>query len=144
MIEEHENLSSMMEKRLSQRVELGENHNYAIKGVGKAYIELKSGNNVHLNNVLYVPGLKKNLVSISCLEDKGDIVAFVDGKVLVWSKGSSIDVARVIGIHDGRLYKLVSQPTQALVHEEINPSELWHRRYGHLHYRALLELGQIT
>lgn len=38
-----------------------------------------------------VHGLNKNLLSISCLKDKGDIITFVDGKVLVWSKGSSID-----------------------------------------------------
>jgi hypothetical protein len=62
-------------------VEFGDNNSYAIKGLGKASIKMESGNNVHLNNVLYVPGLKKNLVSISCLEDKGDRIAFVDGKV---------------------------------------------------------------
>ena len=68
----------------------------------------------------------------------------MDGKVLVWSKGSSIDDARVFGIHDGRLYRLVIQPDQALVHDEIDPSELWHRRYGHLHFRALPELSEIV
>jgi hypothetical protein len=82
MTGERVNLSSMMEKRTSHRVELGDNNSYAVKGIGKASIELKSGKNVHLNNVLYVPSLKKNLVSISCLEDKGDRIAFVDGKVL--------------------------------------------------------------
>jgi len=35
------------------------------------------------NNILYVPGLKKNLLSISCLDDKGDMIGFVYGKVLV-------------------------------------------------------------
>ena len=77
-------------------MEHGDNHSYAIKGIGKASIELESGNNVHLSNVLYVPGLKKNLVSISCLEDKEDRIAFVDGKVLVWPKGSSIDNAELL------------------------------------------------
>ena len=53
-----------------------------------------------MSNVLYVPGLKKNLLSIFTLEDKGYRVAFVDGKVLTWPKESSIDSARVIGIRD--------------------------------------------
>jgi len=143
IIGNHGNITNIMERRLSQRVEVGDNHNYAFKGVGKASIELESGNNVHRNNVLYVLGLKNNLVYISCLEDKGDRVAFADGKVLEWSKVSSIDDARVIGIREGRLYRLVGQPTQALVHGEINPSELWHKRYGHLHYRALPKLNKI-
>jgi len=91
-----------------------------------------------------VPSLKKNLVSISCLEDKGDRVAFVDGKGLVWPKASSIDDARVIEIHEGRLYRLLGQPTQALVPDEINPCELWHRRYAHLYYRVVLALNQMV
>ena len=28
-------------------------------------------------------------------------------------------------------------PEQALVHETIEPSEIWHRRLAHVHYRAL-------
>ena len=105
---------------------------------------MESGNSIHLSNVLYVPGLKKNLVSISCLEEKGDRVAFVDGKVLVWSKDSKIEDARVIGICEGRLYKLLGQNAQALIHDEINPSELWHRRYAHLHYQALSSLKKMV
>ena len=66
------------------------------------------------------------IVYVSYLEDKGDRFAFVDGKVLVWSKGSSIDDARVIRIHDGRFCRLVSQPDRALVHDEIDPSGLCH------------------
>jgi len=133
------NLTSMLERRLSQRVELGDNHNYVVKWIGKTSIELEIG-----NNVLYVPSLKKNLVSISCLEDKGDRVVFVDGKGLVWPKASSIDDARVIEIHEGRLYRLLGQLAQALAHVEINPWELWHRRYAHLHYRALPALSQMV
>lgn len=52
MMGDHGNLTNMMETRLSQRVELGDNHSYVVKGVGKASIELEFGNNIHLNNVL--------------------------------------------------------------------------------------------
>jgi hypothetical protein len=139
-----ENLSSMKEKETSHKVELGDKNSYAVKGIGKASIKMESCNNVHVSNVLYVPGLKKNLVSISCLEDKGDIIAFVDGKILVLSKDSKIEDARVIGIREGRFYKLLGQNAQALVHDELNPSELWHRRYVHFHYQALPSLKQIV
>jgi hypothetical protein len=122
----------MNEKQISHRVELGDKNSYAVKGIGKASIKLESGNNVHLSNVLYVPGLKNNLVSISCLEDKGDRIAFVDGKVLIWSKYSKIEDDRVIGIRERRLYKLLGQDAQALVHDALNPSELWNKRYSHL------------
>jgi hypothetical protein len=144
MIGDRENLSSMKEKETSHKVELGDNNSYVVKGLGKTSIKMESGNNVHLNNVLYVPCLKKNLVSISCLEDKGDRIAFVDGKVLVWSKDSKIEDARFIGICEGRLYKLLGHNAQAIVHDEFNPSDLWHRRYAHLHYQALPSLKHMV
>ena len=43
----------------------------------------------------------------------------------------------MFGEQDGGLYKLKGHPTQALVHESIEPSELWHRRLAHVHYKAL-------
>ena len=42
----------------------------------------------------------------------------------------------MIGEEEG-LYKLKGQPKKALVHESIEPSELWHKRLAHVHYRAL-------
>jgi hypothetical protein len=95
---------------------------------------LELGNNFHLSNVLYVPSLENNLVHISFLEEKGNIIAFVDGEVLSWSRDSSIKNAKVIGTHEGRLYRLLEQNDEALVHNEVNPSELWHRRYAHLNH----------
>jgi hypothetical protein len=141
MAGDHRNFSSMKEKETPHKVELGDNNSYAIKVIGKDTIKMELGNSIHLSNVLYVSGLKKNLVSISCLEDKGDSVAFVDGKVLVWFKDSKIENIRVIATHEGMLYKLIGQDTQALVHDELNPSELWHRlRYAHLRYQDLPSL----
>jgi hypothetical protein len=98
---------------------------------------LKTGNNVHLSNVLYVPGLEKNLVSISFLEDKGKRIAFVDGKVLSSSRDSIIENARVIGTREGRLYRLLQRNDEALVNDEVNPNELWRRKYAHNNYQAL-------
>jgi hypothetical protein len=57
--------------------------------------------------MFYVPGLEKNLVSISCLEDKGNRIAFIDEFFLSWHKDSIIEDARVIGRHEGNLYRLL-------------------------------------
>ena len=50
-------------------MELGDNNNYAVKGLGSTSLKLENGAKLHLNNILYVAGLKKNLLSISCLEE---------------------------------------------------------------------------
>jgi hypothetical protein len=137
-------LSNLNEKKTSYKVELGDKSTYPVEGFGQASVKLKTGNNVHLSNVLYVPGLEKNLVSISCLEDKGNIIDFVDGKVLSWHKDSSIENARVIGTRKGNLYRLLEQNEEALVHDEVNPNELWHRRYAHINYQALPFLKKMV
>ena len=90
-----------------------------------------------MQEFLYVPGLKKNLLSISYLDAKGLRVAFMDGQVLMWPKGKTIADVVVIGEQEGGLYKLKGQPEHAMVHESMEPSELWHTRLVHVHYRAL-------
>ena len=57
-----------------------------------------------MKEVLYVPCIKKNLLSISTLDKKGYIVAFIDGQVLMWSKGNTIEDAVVIGEEEGSMY----------------------------------------
>jgi hypothetical protein len=82
MMGDQSKLSNINEKKTSYKVEIGDKTTYLVEGFGQASIKMKIGNYVHLINVLYVPSLEKNLVSISCLEDKENIIAFVDGKVL--------------------------------------------------------------
>ena len=90
-----------------------------------------------MKDVLYVPGLQKKFLSISALYAKGIRVSFVDGQVLIWSRGNTIEDATIIGEEDEGLYKLKVQPKQELVHESIEPCELWHKRLAHVHYREL-------
>ena len=87
--------------------------------------------------MLYVPGIKRNLVSTSALEDKGYKVAFSDGKVLAWNKNSSMNSSCVIGFQEEILYRLTTQPAHTLVHDSTSLGELCHKRLAHLHYRAL-------
>ena len=79
-----------------------------------------------MKEVLFMPGLKNNLLSISTLDAKRMRVAFIDGQVIMWPKGKTIDDAIVIGEQKRGFYKLKGHLEQALVHETVEPSELWH------------------
>jgi hypothetical protein len=57
---------------------------------------------MRMNDVFYVPCLKKNLLSISSLYKKGSRVAFIYGEVLMWYKGKNIEDVVFIGIEEGR------------------------------------------
>ena len=54
---------------------------YPIKGMGEASYKLDSGKSMKMKDVLYVPGLEKNLLSISALDKRGFRISFIDGKV---------------------------------------------------------------
>ena len=126
MIGYKESFVNMFEHESPHKVKLGGDYQYPIKGSGEASYKLDSGKYLKMKDVLYVPGLKKNLLSISTLDAKGMRVAFVDGQVLMWPKGKTINDATIIGEQDRGLYKLKGQLEQALVHVSIEPSELWH------------------
>ena len=59
-----------------------------------------------LRDVRYVPGLKKNLVPVSTIEDRGFWVMFRDGHVLIHPKGSSITSVVKIGVRSGKFYRI--------------------------------------
>jgi hypothetical protein len=130
-------LSYISENKFSQKVTLRDDYQYPIKGVGESNYKLNSGNAMKMKDVLYVPGLTKNLLSISTLEKKGFRVAFIDGEVLMWTKGETLKEAIIIGKEKGGLYKLKGHSEAAMTHAIENPCELWYRRLDHINYKTI-------
>jgi hypothetical protein len=64
--------------------------------MGESTYKLNSGTPMRMKDVLYIPGLTKKLLSISALDKKGFSVAFINGEVLIWPKGKTIEDAVVI------------------------------------------------
>ena len=137
MIGYKESLSFLEQKESPHKVILGDDSQYPIEGLGEAYYKLDYGKPMKMKDVLYVPGLKKNILSISSLEKKGFRVSYIDGIVLMWTKGKTIDHAVEIGFEEGGLYKLKGRTDSALTTSTINPSELWQKRIAHVHYKSL-------
>ena len=137
MIGFKESFEKLSEHNSPHKVKLGDDYQYPIKGSGESSYKLDSRKSMKMKDVLLVPGLKKNLLSISALDAKCMRVSFVDGQVLMWPRGKTIDDAIVIGEQEGGLYNLKGHPEQALVHDTVEPNEVWHRRHAHVHYKAL-------
>ena len=103
MIGYKDSLSCLVQKDSPHKVMLGDDSQYPIKGMGEEYYKLDSGKSMKMKYVLYVPGPKKNLLSISSLDKKGFRNSFIDGRFLMWTKGKTIDVAVEIGVEEGEL-----------------------------------------
>ena len=122
-------------------IELGDDARYQAHGVGTVSFERESGKPLTFPDVLYVPGLTKNLISISTLEDKGYQVKFHDHRVYIRPKRLDRRLDRVIGRRSRKVYRLHFEPAKALVINKSNSQgELWHRRMEPLHHGALKHL----
>jgi len=96
--------SQLKEKDMQFQIELGDDGKYTSRGVGTVSFDRESGSPLHLNDVLYVPGLKKNLVSVATLEDKGYDVIFNRGKAFLTHL--AYGALKKIGARVKNLYKM--------------------------------------
>ena len=65
-----ESFVKLSEHESPHKVKLGDDYQYPIKGSGESSYKLDSENSMKMKNVLFVPGVKKNLLSIFALDAK--------------------------------------------------------------------------
>lgn len=96
---------------------------------------------VTVNNVLCVPSLTTNLLSVSQLIKNGNSVFFEPGRCLIRNKLGDL-VAEAILI-DG-VYKLMLQSETCLLTSTVD-GQTWHRRLGHLNSTDMnkMKLGLV-
>jgi hypothetical protein len=63
-------LSDFKKKSLAEQVELRDDKCYKIEGVGSISFRLESGAILHVDEVLYVPRLRKNLLLVATLKTR--------------------------------------------------------------------------
>ena len=68
MIGFKESFVKLSEHESPHKVKLGDDYQYPIKDSGESSYKLDSGKSMKMQDVLFVPGLKKNLLSISALD----------------------------------------------------------------------------
>jgi len=76
------------------------------------------------------------------MEDKGFKVTFIDGKVRVWQRNPKD--AFTLGFKVEGLYKVGESPLGAMTCDTSLQAELWHRRFSHLHYKALPNVRKMV
>ncbi|RVW26896.1 Retrovirus-related Pol polyprotein from transposon TNT 1-94 [Vitis vinifera] len=133
---------------MERSVKLGDDGELGVKGSGSVQIKMYDGL-VRTLNAWYVPGLRKNLISVGTL-DKNGYTFSGSGGVLRVSKGALV-------VMKGRLqhgiYTLMGSSvlgTAAVsssmaidsVEKKDNCTELWHRRLGHMSEKGLSILSK--
>ena len=90
-----------------------------------------------LQDVLHVPDLSCNLVSVSKASEMGKVTEFDDSGC--WFKNSDGKVVAMATMY-GSLYFLDCQPCEQ-ANVVGSKEDLWHKRYGHLGYDSLRQLA---
>jgi len=87
--------------KLYSQFYLGDDVSYAIKGTGSSSFQLDSRFMLHIEDILYVPGLIKNIILVGILEDKGHKVIFMEKKDLLWPNDTDLSSTIIIGMKEG-------------------------------------------
>ncbi|CAL5347060.1 unnamed protein product [Camellia sinensis] len=124
-----------LDKTAISKVRIGNGAHIAVKGKGTVAIEGCTGLKL-ISDVLYVPEINQNLLSVTQLLEKGYKVLFKD-KNCVIKDTKGIEVFKVQ--MKGKSFALdLMKEEQAAVHKDDSNTVLWHKRLGHFHHAALL------
>ncbi|MCO5564150.1 hypothetical protein L7F22_017806 [Adiantum nelumboides] len=128
-----------------KNVTCANNASYPIKGVGKILITISDGSNLCLPDVLYVPGIKKNMLSVSSLAKNGLWAIFEDDKCIVRDRENGYSLITTGTLENG-LFVLdhYEKQIQACIAktktQAMQDAELWHAKFGHVGYGSLMTL----
>ena len=123
-----------------QEISLGNGHLVKATGKGTVLLKIAIGQNqiqrCELKDVLFVPELSYNLLSVSKIAKAGKIIKFASSEcVLLDGNQRIIATASLIG----SLYQLNVVDGKEIVSAAVTESNevLWHRRYGHVGFKTL-------
>ena len=131
-----------LDESASGYVKFGDNLRIQIKGQGNIEITQKDGDILRLLNVLYVPDLAVNILSLGRLDEEGYRMTMAGGKLIIFNHNGRL-VAEMQR-SEGRLYLLkLNVVDQCLVTtEDSSENWLWHSRFGHINFHSLQEMSK--
>ncbi|KAL4029933.1 hypothetical protein IC575_008161 [Cucumis melo] len=111
-------------------------------GKGKVILKLTSGKTLSLNNVLYVPSLRRNLVFGSLLNRAGLKIVLEGDKVFLTKNREFVGKGYLSnGLFLLNTISMNSNPSSsAYVIESVN---LWHGRLGHVNFASIRKLKDL-
>jgi hypothetical protein len=116
MTGDKESFIDLEDKDIRMHIEMGDDGKYSATSIGTITFQRESGKPFQLKNVMHVPGLKKNLVSVAIKEDRGYDVVFSSGIAYLQHKATG--QVKKIGIRVKNLYMLKVDGCGAIIGKE--------------------------
>jgi hypothetical protein len=128
----------------SKTILLGDNSTYHALGFGSVLLKLTTGQSLLIKDILYVPGLAKNLLSVAQITSIGNtIVTFTRDQCVIKTTSPTSHQTMLFRVpKDGNLFSLgIGIDPSAQSNVATSKSDLdtlkWHYRLGHLNLRYL-------
>lgn len=120
---------------------LGDDRAYQIRGYGNIPMIFPNDNIKRIQNVMFVPSIKKNLISVSMIAYHNLKVEFLKTYCVI---NDLLDHQKLVTsrVRGGGIYKLnvTSMPHQDLTSTTMTTENLWHQIFGHINLYDLLLL----
>ena len=125
------------------KVRLGNGTVVESKGKGTIMVETKKGTRF-IKDVLLVPNLKENLLSIGQMMEKGYTLHFEGDTCSIYDNSHKRhEIAKVKMEKRNRSFPIsFKYTTNIALKVQVDDSRLWHRRFGHFNIQALKMLNQ--
>jgi len=132
-----------LDSNFKSTVRFADNSTITAEDVGKVFITRKDGKMAFMHNVLYVPTMKNNLLSMGKLLEKGYTMNMQRNCIEVYD-----DKGRLLfktSLSKNRTFKIDLNTTTIQCISSIHTEEedwLWHYRFGHINFNSLNQLGR--
>jgi hypothetical protein len=115
-----------------------------VEAIGELPLEISNGFTLYLHDILYVPSMRMNLISVSCLDDDGYdclfdkkqcLITFNDkvmGRALRHDKLYLLSIKDFINVVSSENNVNVSSSKNKRKRIDDVSSKLWHRHLGHI------------
>jgi hypothetical protein len=90
-------------------VNCGDGPQLAVKGVERVRFQQESGGLLEVSEVLYIPELTINFLSVSTLDESGFGVVFYGGHVFLYLVGATDDTTVMLGVKYEGMYMLLGR-----------------------------------
>ena len=123
-----------IDRSVQPKVKLGNGEVVQAKGKGTIAISTKRGTKI-VTNVLYIPDLDQNLLSVAQILRNGYAVSFKENFCFI-SDVHGTEIAK-IKMNGNSFYLKLDLVEGHVFSAKIDESVVWHKRYGHFNLKSL-------
>ena len=135
----NENLLMDVNRNLNAKVKMGTGEVVGVAGIGTLVIETKMGRK-HIQEVMLVPGLEENLLSVGQMLEHGYYLLFGGTAVCIYDSCNLNGLVAKVQMTGNRCFPLTMMhaTSLALKASVSHCTQIWHKRLGHLNTRSLM------